>query len=393
MTSHPICCTGGRITYLCIWACALFGSAGLRNTAGAIESMPLPTLETISSVFEKREADMGRAKFTWSTHRTEPKGSRKSPAQPKAINPRGETISPKETSFTIDASLSFDNGRVRYEFTHSNWNYGEDYVGPKTAIDVFDGTVGKDFRPPGAVFSFPTGHITHKWQSEDNAELYPLMWTAKPMSTIPTAGTAIKRTGDVGGETCVILESLGTRHTEYWLAPSKGFSVVRQAAYGMNGSLVAQYDVKYARGTGSEYWVPDSWTATIFHGASPRMFFNGKLKTFELDSALTLASVDFEFPVGTRVIDRTRQDGDPSRNGLVEYIVRDSQARRPIVLDEWKGVKRGDEPSRRQAYERIVDTEPPSDGTAGARWTAAIVSLIVVLVVVGIVWRIRTNRG
>ncbi|MEX2317565.1 MAG: hypothetical protein WD669_10470 [Pirellulales bacterium] len=322
----------------------------------------------------------GRFKFT--ERRTIVAGSMPSFKQTETPLP------PEDVSLEMSVLISFQKKMLRYDVEGPRWIVQTEEFSKRRYISVFDGTDSKSFysADESTDNSFhPTGFI-NKDEGNFDSENYHLdavlLAMKPPTNLLDSATVEVSSTTLVDSNSeslqrkCILfrLPDAAGNMVELWTDPARDWIILRKAKF-MNDDLVYQLDVRY-REDPRCVWLPHEWEGVAFARVGDKMRvarkFGAKLQEAEINIPMTKQEFQFEFPIGTEVVDRKRN---------MSFMVTDDGSYREITKGEQLAGA---------TYEQLRTGELKDSLTAGqtilARRIAMYFTIIVVVMLAIAVW-------
>src|SRR5260370_21406575 len=118
------------------------------------------SIEEVVKAGERRQEKVRAARFSWTAHVTDTKGSRSPPAGSR-LNPEGKVIPPRDATYDMNLSLSFDGERIRFAYDNCIWSEAKQTMVPCPYVSVYDGKdVAKTLRAPASPdVEWPQGEV------------------------------------------------------------------------------------------------------------------------------------------------------------------------------------------------------------------------------------------
>jgi hypothetical protein len=343
-------------------------------------------VEEVLQAAKRRQEQARSARFSWTAQVTDTRGSRSLPQG--HLNPEGKIIPPKDATYDMTLSLSFDGERIRFASDNYTWSEAKQMMVPCPYVSVFNGKdVSKTLRTPASPrVEWPQGEVQRETRHGETKvwSLAPVLMTFRPLTqamsmySLPEM-SATGRTAQIGGRTCQELRLQrpgGGGSYSAWVDPGRDFLIARHS-YEFRGKTLVRLDVRYRQQPGAG-WVPEEWNE-VYMDDEGKLRTSVKSKLLEATINPELPPEEFEvtFPPGTLVLDFVEHR---------EYLVRADGSERKILEEE-----------KSAPYERLAatDTGGAVDGPhRRSYWTWVTISALIGggLALLALVWRKRRAR-
>ena len=327
----------GPVAYVVFFWTVLIGAA----PAVALEEKP--TVDGIKATWLDRIERLPPVRIEWSTVVVD--------------NDVAEDAEGNRPEFTTTSRLSIQGKKTRYSLSGVRPLVNRQ-AGAQDFVSAFDGEVSSSLWDPSTDRAYRYGHIfTTQYSNEvKTLNCRPVIWLYAPFDPVSELDFPLLTLQEtpvrVDDEDCwVLLKTVGDFTLTYTLAPSRGFSIIRQAIREGQRS-VSQLDCSYEHKF--DQWMPMQWTYTrVAPTGEPVLVERTTVTTLEANPEFSDDEFKLDFPAGTVVSDQRSQPGI-GRTGTFDYIVMKDGSRRQITWDE-----------RHATYEELVNT-PAGSAVKGA---------------------------
>jgi hypothetical protein len=313
-------------------ASVLILGKGMSGQPGS-PSKPLPrvpTWEQIEQVWQKRQNQIGSARFHLRLERTLYRGAITSlqAARAQAIGSAdaGGEQPPQDQFLSGEATISWRGSQIRYEYAIPEWDPIGKRLYSARRQDVFDGQLNKSLmQPASGQVSYPLGEIRPSRQSLAVSQfaLLPLWITfrAGPEGVYPDLKQAVirERLVPIRNRWAVEValgDKKGLRQEILYLDAERDYILLRQIVL-REQQPSWQIEVRYQQDA-RVGWVPRSWEYLILEREKqPLVAERYEVVQYALNPSLDDKEFELIFPPGTRVID--------SRSGMeMQYVIREN---------------------------------------------------------------------
>lgn len=296
------------------------------------------TLDLVTQAWKQAQEKVHSATFRWETRKWMAKGSQ----DPLGL---GRQLPEDDVTLDYDRTLTFSQGRLRYENSGSHWNaikqewvnrreiYTWDdekatrYNGDKESASAFilDDNImlaNTELRPIQMMYRMHEPH----WYVFDahEFEISPSNEAVNGVQcwNIETARRILREK---------IAKNLEPLKAVYTVCPARDHGVVRYVAMNdANGMPTLEIEIEQAFDEEFDVWVPTAWTITRQRNHSPIEIETSTVRDYSLNSRIDDDEFALELPAETMVSDtRVSNVGGPK-----DYVVRPDGQKREVTREE-----------------------------------------------------------
>lgn len=342
---------------------ALLAFAWLLATGSSFVVAQDVTLDAVTQAWKATQQKVRSGTFRWETRQWLAKGSRTAPLS-AVVQPENEL------TLTYDRTLTFSNGKVRYESEGPHWDPRQKQYVDRCQEYTWDGETAARYTGDADT---PDASLYNSNVMLANSELRPIqnafrmfeptwfVFDSDKYSIAPSRET-------VDGLRCWSIETAPKLMREkvskgrkplkavYTVCPERNYTVVRYAAMNeATGIATLELQIEHSFDEPTNVWVPSAWTITHYGKRGPSEIETSTVREYSLNEAVADDQFAADLPGDTLVTDmRTTKDGEAET-----YILRVDGQKRAITRDE---LLRG------ATHHELVATE---SGMAGLRQSEA----------------------
>lgn len=360
----------------------------LGSSAEPVAAQPRdPILSEIRADWESRQQAVRSLRVRWTLRETTPKGAI-SLQFPPPLTPAGVPAPPADAVNEGSGAMSLEGNRARISREAMVWHTTKKKFHKDRTESVIEGTEYKCLLHYGSQ-NWPKGVLSVKngWHQEAEITIWPLLLAVRGCAENITTGSGVNtyssaRRTTLDGRAVVEMTRQRNETTgegKVWLDPAQHHFPSRVDEYQRNDDLAYRIVVTSVRRV-QEVAVPAAWTITRYRDRVMVSHVSVSLTTVEVNPALPPEEFCLDFPVGTYVVDTTKQEPQ-------EYITRDGGAKRVVLPEE-----------RPAGYERLVTTESGELSPGGPahrpsnRLAGTLIGSVLLVVATAAVFMIRKRR-